>query len=216
MVAAALLVGAVLAVASAPVGAVLLELMHLQPLRHEYLVHRRDGHLIVGVRLEYRTVTILGANSEPEPGGATNLEIAARPNARTVGEDFRTRHLRAPLDGQVRTRVWIGAGWPLRSAYAVGGTDPGAFSKWYFGDWRRSALGRDFLVPYLPHWPGLLGNTLFYAALALGLLVLLRWRRTGRRRARGLCVACGYELGEGVGVCPECGLSISTGTPEHM
>ncbi len=65
---------------------------------------------------------------------------------------------------------------------------------------------RYIAIPLRPIWPGLLANTLFYAALTLVLLAGLRLRRTRRRRAHGRCVACGYELGEGVGVCPECGL----------
>jgi hypothetical protein len=64
-----------------------------------------------------------------------------------------------------------------------------------------------FKLPLRPIWPGLLANTFFYAAIMLGVLVGLRAWRTRRRLARGRCVACGYELGEGVAVCPECGLA---------
>lgn len=73
----------------------------------------------------------------------------------------------------------------------------------------RSRVGHTWVVaiPLRPIWPGLLANTLFYAALTLALLAGLRVVRTRRRRARGRCVACGYELDEGVGVCPECGLA---------
>ena len=46
-------------------------------------------------------------------------------------------------------------------------------------------------------------------ALALSALpaVLLLWRRQvpRRRRARGLCPACGYDLRASPGPCPECG-----------
>jgi hypothetical protein len=75
------------------------------------------------------------------------------------------------------------------------------------GVWERTAFGRDWFIPYLPLWPGLLGNTLFYAVLVLTPLVLLRWRTLRGRARRGLCVGCGYEPGEGVSACPECGLA---------
>jgi hypothetical protein len=62
--------------------------------------------------------------------------------------------------------------------------------------------------PLRPIWPGLLANTAFYAALTLALLAARRWWRAKRRPGKGQCVACGYELGEGVTVCPECGLAL--------
>lgn len=70
---------------------------------------------------------------------------------------------------------------------------------------------RAWAIPLRPIWPGLLGNAVFYTALLLVPLAVVRLVRTRRRRARGRCVACGYELGptleRGVGVCPECGLA---------
>lgn len=83
---------------------------------------------------------------------------------------------------------------------------PGSRPALVEGAWRRTVLGRNWLVPYLPLWPGLLGNTLFYAIFALIPLSLLRRRKLRRRARRGLCLACAYELGEGVAACPECGL----------
>ena len=55
--------------------------------------------------------------------------------------------------------------------------------------------------------------TSFFAFIlvVLGLAALLTPRRSelaGYRRARGLCVRCGYRLGaDGVERCPECGVS---------
>lgn len=62
-------------------------------------------------------------------------------------------------------------------------------------------------IPWIPIWPGLLINTLFYA----GILRLLfttpgRVRRRLRRR-RGLCPKCAYPCG-GRGVCSECGAPV--------
>ncbi|MEQ9096491.1 MAG: hypothetical protein RIE32_09535 [Phycisphaerales bacterium] len=61
-------------------------------------------------------------------------------------------------------------------------------------------------VPVYPVWPGLIGNTLLYAAGVMLLLTLPAWWRRYVRRWEGRCAACGYELGEGVSTCPECGL----------
>ena len=54
-------------------------------------------------------------------------------------------------------------------------------------------------------WPGLIADTLFYALLFAGLHQLAGWRRRTRRRRRGRCAACGYDLTGIDGVCPECG-----------
>ena len=59
-------------------------------------------------------------------------------------------------------------------------------------------------LPLRPVWPGFAVNTLFYAA-TLWLLICgpFALRRVVRRR-RGLCVQCGYPMGES-DVCTECG-----------
>ncbi len=69
---------------------------------------------------------------------------------------------------------------------------------------------RTVVTPLRPMWVGLLGNTLVYAALLLVPWTGVRFIRTRRRRARGRCVACAYELGAGIEVCPECGLAAKT------
>lgn len=63
--------------------------------------------------------------------------------------------------------------------------------------------------PLRPIWPGLAANAAFYTAFTLGLLSAVRWWRARRRPKQGQCVACRYELGAGVTVCPECGLAAS-------
>ena len=62
-------------------------------------------------------------------------------------------------------------------------------------------------VPLRPTWPGIVVNTLFYAA-ALWLLIRgpFALRHLIRRR-RGLCPACGYPIGESA-VCSECGKAL--------
>ncbi|MGD1915340.1 MAG: hypothetical protein ACFCBV_04025 [Phycisphaerales bacterium] len=65
---------------------------------------------------------------------------------------------------------------------------------------------RTIVTPLRPIWPGLLGNTLVYAGCVLVPWITLRAIRTSRRHKRGCCLACAYELGQSITVCPECGL----------
>lgn len=61
-------------------------------------------------------------------------------------------------------------------------------------------------IPLRPVWPGLIADTLFYALLFAGLHRLSAWGRRTRRRRRGRCAACGYDLfGLNSPTCPECG-----------
>ncbi len=68
----------------------------------------------------------------------------------------------------------------------------------------RDAFGRERRLPLLIHWPAFLIDTLFWGAAWLGFIAAFRSLRARRRRKRGLCVACKYELA-GLGLCPECG-----------
>ncbi len=77
----------------------------------------------------------------------------------------------------------------------------------YFGVVRLN----DDAHPYLPLWPGLLANTAIYGSawmiVLTGVPSAFRFARTRRRRARGCCTKCGYDL-TGLAddaVCPECG-----------
>jgi hypothetical protein len=61
-------------------------------------------------------------------------------------------------------------------------------------------------LPSLPAWPGLLANTAIYAAPWYALFLIPTLRRA-RRRRRGLCPRCAYDL-KGLtssAPCPECG-----------
>lgn len=68
------------------------------------------------------------------------------------------------------------------------------------------ALSSQRVVPLTTYWPGLLADTAFYALLFAGLHQLATWGRRARRRKRGNCAACGYDLtGLNSATCPECG-----------
>ncbi len=102
-------------------------------------------------------------------------------------------------------------GWPARALWSVAESDdtwPGPLT------WRRDgALGvsADLSLPTFIVWRGFVFDTLFYAVPWWIVLItpgaVVRWRR----KRRGACVACGYDLRglvdaeKGKTVCPECG-----------
>lgn len=126
------------------------------------------------------------------------------------------------------TRLVRTEGWPCRcvwGAYDIdplwdgGGPDVGvlpisppvALGAVWIGrtldkDDRRGIGG---YLPITPIWSGLAVDTLFYGAIAWGLLFVPRAVRRWRRRRGGRCVKCGYDrTGLAAGAaCPECGAS---------
>lgn len=115
-------------------------------------------------------------------------------------------------------------GWPLRAVYcerftgsggvmgrrgAIVVEGAGVFT--YGGGW-----GETVVLPWLPLWAGIVGDTLFYGGAWSGAWTLVVWRRRRRRERRGMCRACGYDL-RGLsagGVCPECGRPAVASPPE--
>lgn len=68
----------------------------------------------------------------------------------------------------------------------------------------------DTTLPYLPIWPGLLADTLFYALLLATLHQLTTRARRAHRRKRNRCPTCDYDLrGLTTPNCPECARPIS-------
>lgn len=73
------------------------------------------------------------------------------------------------------------------------------------GLWKLGELG-ERVICYQPRWLGLCVNTAFWGALWLVVLAVPAAMRGSRRRAKGLCPACAYDLkGQLAEGCPECG-----------
>ncbi len=66
-------------------------------------------------------------------------------------------------------------------------------------------FGKDTFLPTRIVWPGLVGDVLVWGAAWGVVLASPGVLRRCRRAAKGRCVACGYDLTGGRGVCPECG-----------
>ncbi len=127
--------------------------------------------------------------------------------------EFETHGISIGLPFRTLRSVWAYA-WELEGSDAVTAVEPQreyATSPFLDGMPLPSVLQhgdlKNTLLPIMPIWLGFSANTLLYGALAWGVLfapgVVRRWRR----RRRGACVGCGYDL-KGIapgGVCPECG-----------
>lgn len=211
MVVSALLLAVVLAVASVQVVALVFDLGWLSggASNRKAMRYDADGHVVIVTHEERPLGSVWFAGSGPVGSPLVTQMVANEPGASSlrVADEPRPRAMRAPLDGAEHRVSSLRIGWPFESAYGIRSGSSAVTGVRVVGLAAPTVFGRTWFVPHLPIWPGLLANVLFYAALALAPMALLRWRRTRRRRARGLCEACGSELGKGVGVCPECGLA---------
>ena len=64
------------------------------------------------------------------------------------------------------------------------------------------------LFPMRPVFPGFPANTLLFAAAIWTIILGPSTLRRYLRRRRGLCITCGYPIGDS-SVCPECGAELS-------
>ena len=210
MVVAAVLVGVVLAVTSVPVAALIQGMPLLSSVGSTTLRYGID--VDSGLYFRAKRDAFLGSVVwDIDTTDFFSSEELAFMLTEGVGEPVETIGLPSPLPTEIarRNAAWIHvrAGWPARAALAYTEACP---KNVYVQKWTHGLSVGSTLIPLRPIWMGLLANAFSYTAIALVPLVLLRWRRTRRRQARGLCVACGYELGRDVDVCPECGLAEPT------
>lgn len=206
LIVVAIALGVALAVVNVPVAAVVVhfEIRNgwARSINEDLIV---DDHRVVTTLDRAACGTRWHRTSVPlNPGRRAFISYPQSPeNARV----FRTvpQNIWIDRDGHARgASLWL-VGWPMRSAYGVRRTGPPLSSVQRVGMVEPVVFGRSWSLPWIPYPLGVLANSLFYALLALGVMALLRWMRVRRRRARDQCVACGYELGDGVDVCPECG-----------
>ena len=68
-------------------------------------------------------------------------------------------------------------------------------------------LNPTVVLPTKVIWVGYTFNTVAYGALVWLMTLVPGWVRRSRRRARGACAKCGYDLAATPGItkCPECG-----------
>jgi len=126
-----------------------------------------------------------------------------------VGEDFLVRDL--PVD-TIESETWVASGWPRVSMVYLNGMSmdfvPGTVTtprqSWRWSLKIDSILGQTGRLPLRPLWPGFLISTLVYASACWLLLATPGGVRRWRRKQRGLCSLCGYDL-SGLETCPECG-----------
>lgn len=88
---------------------------------------------------------------------------------------------------------------------------------WLMGYVQRAAKPGDppRVWPLYPIVPGFVLNTVIHAAVGAGVWWGAGWMRRARRRRRGLCEGCGYELA-GLAMCPECGCPAGKATKQQM
>lgn len=199
--------GVVLAVVSVPVAAVVGGLPMASAVGRERAGYfYQDNQIVAFVRAWNPASEVWSTLSAPSSIDEQVLARFEPDGIALAATDPRPAMARTDLDGTVRTRMHYRAGWPWRSAGGATITTPLPPDP-FVGLWRPTAFGRSHTIPCLPLWPGLVGNVVFYALLVLASVALVRWLRLRRRARRNLCLACGYELGAGVEVCPECGLA---------
>lgn len=160
-------------------------------------------------RLDYEFV---GPPAPPQPKplpGWARLPPESRPAAATDSDYWR-----------VATRT-SGFGWPtvclcavdtrqqVHGASAMATRSRGASQVLRrFGVFATSSFldeHADRVLPLLPYWPGLLADAAFWGLPVPLITLSVSALRRARRRRRGRCIGCGYDLSGCGAVCPECG-----------
>ncbi len=127
-------------------------------------------------------------------------------------------HLRKAVTDRPVNATWViedARGWPFLAFWCSIETGDGRDARKPLGTNGGLSLSRtdgsipvpDFrCVPLRPIWRGVVLNSAFYAGLWLVPIGVVPLVRAGRRRRRGLCPTCAYDLlGDLAEGCPECG-----------
>lgn len=105
-------------------------------------------------------------------------------------------------------RAERGFGFPLVCLFWWYDNDHGSHGAVAVPPWTGLRHGTSFAqLPYLPIWPGLIANTVFWGGVWWCALFVPAMVRKRRRIKRGQCPACGYDLSANPAgtPCPECG-----------
>lgn len=121
--------------------------------------------------------------------------------------------------------IYTGYGYPFRTLstlrrmravdhmgpdiYSYDLVDATPYPRWYHAGLKLSASSYSHPLPFMVLPLGLLTNSMIYA-IALG-VATAAWRgiKARKRRSRGCCVTCGYEV-KTLHRCPECGQNPSS------
>ncbi len=136
----------------------------------------------------------------------------AKPQLISWWSRMRGTPVKADYEEESLNYVWFNetaTGWPLASFVSEtkydGRTSAPGYVVERHGSFEFERSGGRIVLPYQPLWRGCIACTLMYGA---GWMLVLcgpgAWKRA-RRRRKGMCVRCGYDLRGSTGVCPECG-----------
>lgn len=122
--------------------------------------------------------------------------------------------LGAMMDRSNRSMDRTRAGWPFyaleyRESVDELATRPSGWRAVYLGGIESWVRHRP--LPIKPVWTGLLLDAVLYGAALFALSAAPGAFVRARRRRRGLCLKCAYEL-KGLSVCPECGRADESST----
>lgn len=111
----------------------------------------------------------------------------------------------------VAADIHLAQGWPLRCVRGV--NDPiSSTNKGLIPVSKQPNIIGHRVLAYHPIWPGLIYNTLIYASIWLAVFTLFAIAKQARRKRKGLCPRCAYDL-KGTTACPECGHNMPATAP---
>ncbi|HZN69920.1 MAG TPA: zinc ribbon domain-containing protein [Tepidisphaeraceae bacterium] len=167
-----------------------------------YFSYQTTGEMTLGWRTR--------PDANPAAGHGRALTFLSR-SGRVDASALRVNLVRAPnvLDGYTLGET-TGIFWRADRHHEP----PGQVDRAHFG-FREKKIGYSPRATIIEGWEVRFPHSAVLLALLLltGLTLLPAWRRR-RRRLRGLCEHCGYDLRSSDERCPECGADIPPKTPK--